>query len=58
MLTVFLSSCPFALSVIFLVVFAVLGMMTIWAYIKVRSWLYDQALPSPPSLRQCSYAYM
>ncbi|KAI0270885.1 DHHC palmitoyltransferase-domain-containing protein [Russula aff. rugulosa BPL654] len=36
------------LGIIFLVVFAVLGMMMFWAYIKVRTRLYDHASPSPP----------
>jgi hypothetical protein len=48
------------LSVIFLVVFVVLGMMMIWAYIKVRTWLYNHASPSlhplhPNAQRVCLY---
>ena len=48
-------------SVIFLVVFVVLGMMMIWAYIKVRTRLHNNASPSPPPLPQClvrACAYM
>jgi hypothetical protein len=39
------------LSVIFLVVFVVLGMVMIWAYIKVRTQLHHRAslAPTPPS---------
>ena len=45
------------LSVIFLIVFVVLGMMMIWAYIKVRTRLYNTTRHHPTPMLS-AYAYI